>query len=43
MALKIEERYSTAMLQSIVKRGHAMFFRTYGQIGTPYVTAIRRA
>jgi hypothetical protein len=33
MALKIEERYGTAMLQNIVKRGHAMFFRKFGQIG----------
>jgi hypothetical protein len=35
MALKIEERYGTATLQNIVKKGHAMFFRTYGQIRDP--------
>ena len=35
MALKIEEVYGTATLQNIVKKGHATFFRTYGQIRNP--------
>jgi hypothetical protein len=35
MALKIEERYGTAALQNIVKKGHAMFFRTYEEIQNP--------
>jgi len=35
MALKIEERYGTATLQNIVKKGHAMFFKTYAQISDP--------
>jgi hypothetical protein len=35
MALKIEELYGTATLQKIVKKGHAMFFRTYEEIETP--------
>jgi hypothetical protein len=32
MALKIEERYGTEILQNIVKKGHEAFFRTYTQI-----------
>ena len=32
MALKIEERYGTERLQNTVKKGHAMFFKTYEQI-----------